>query len=188
MKKAVFLDRDGTLVREVEFLSRREDMELLPGVAYALARLGKAGYLRLIVSNQSGVARGYFDGATQEQLNDALRADLQEQGADVEGVAFCPHHPDYSGPCACRKPEPGLLLELSERLGVDLAASWMVGDKVSDVGAGRNAGCRTVLVRTGYGSEEEIKLAERGLRADLVVDDLKTFVAKLLGAEPPTLS
>ncbi len=179
MRRAVFLDRDGTLIREVGYLSRVEELEVLPGVAEALKRLGEAGYLRLVVSNQSGVARGYFDEATVERLNDALRDRLRAAGADVEDFAWCPHHPDHDKACACRKPEPGLLKELAARHGVDLKASWMVGDKAVDVAAGKNAGCRAALVRTGYGAAEEGEA--EGLRPDLVADDLKEFADALLG-------
>lgn len=178
MKKAVFLDRDGTILREVEYLSRAEDMEILPGAARALRRLGEAGYLRLVVTNQSGVARGYFGSEVVEGLNEELRRRLKREGADVEDFAYCPHLPALTGPCDCRKPAPGLLLELAARHGVDLSASWMVGDKAVDVAAGKNSGCRAALVRTGYGAAEEEAAREFG--PDMVVDDLSVFADAIL--------
>lgn len=181
MKKAVFLDRDGTILREVEYLSRAEDMEILPGAARALRRLGETGYLRLVVTNQSGVARGYFGSEVVEELNEELRRRLKRDGADVEDFAYCPHLPELTGACGCRKPAPGLLLELAARHDVDLAASWMVGDKASDVEAGKNAGCRAALVRTGYGAAEED--TARRFAPDLVADDLDSFADALLGTE-----
>jgi D-glycero-D-manno-heptose 1,7-bisphosphate phosphatase len=185
VKRAVFLDRDGTIIREVGYASRVEDLELLPGAAQALRRIGEAGYLRIVITNQSGVARGYFDAATVERLNEALRGMLAQHGADVESFAYCPHLPEIGGPCDCRKPAPGMLLGEAQRLGVDLSASWMVGDKAIDVEAGHRAGCRTALVRTGYGAGELGKLEGKGIAPDVVTDDLGTFAEYLLGSFNP---
>lgn len=179
MRRAVFLDRDGTIVREVNYLSREEDMELLPGAAEALRRIGEAGYLRIVVTNQAGVARGYFDEATVVRLNEVLRERLRALGADVESFAYCPHLPEITGPCDCRKPAPGMILCEARRLDVDLAASWMVGDKVLDVEAGKRAGCRTALVLTGYGPEEAKVLDAAGEEPDLVAEDLAAFARRL---------
>lgn len=183
MSRAVFLDRDGTIVGEAEYASREEDLVLLPGAAQALRRIGEAGYLRLVVTNQSGVARGFFGLDTVEKLNGALRGMLLRQGADVEGFAICPHLPELTGPCDCRKPQPGMLLAEAARRGVDLAASWMVGDKASDVEAGLRAGCRAALVLTGYGVAEQEKLEKRGIRPDAVFQDLGAFADYLLSRE-----
>lgn len=172
VRRAVFLDRDGTLIREVGYLSRLEDLEILSGVASALRRLGEEGYVRLVVTNQSGVARGYFDEAFVERTHRELRRRLREQGADVEGFYVCPHHPDFTGVCACRKPEPGLVLQAAREWALDLALSWVIGDKPADVELGRRAGCRAVLVRTGYGARTEAELSVPGRAADVVADDL----------------
>lgn len=180
MRRAVFLDRDGTLVREVNYLARLADLAVLPGVAGALGRLAQAGYLRLVVTNQSGVARGYFDEAFVDETHRELRARLRRDGGDVEGFYVCPHHPELTGPCACRKPEPGLVTRAAAEWGVDLSGSWVVGDKVADVELARRAGCRAALVRTGHGAEAEVELARAGRRADLVADDLGAAVEEML--------
>ncbi|MFU8856515.1 MAG: D-glycero-alpha-D-manno-heptose-1,7-bisphosphate 7-phosphatase [Deferrisomatales bacterium] len=182
MRKAVFLDRDGTLIREVGYLSDLEALELLPGAAAALRRLGEAGYLRLVVTNQSGVARGYFDEAFVEATHRELLRRLREHGADVEAFYVCSHHPDFTGACACRKPNPGLVLRAAREWGVDLASSWVIGDKPADVEAGRRAGCRTALVRTGYGEETEAELAAAGRRADVLAADLAAAVEEILAS------
>lgn len=180
MRRAAFLDRDGTLIREVGYLSRLEDVELLPGAAAALRRLGEAGYLRLVVTNQSGVARGMFDLAFVEETHRELRRRLQAEGADVEGFYVCPHHPDLTGPCGCRKPAPGLVERAAAEWGVDLAASWVVGDKPADVELARAAGCRAALVRTGYGARSAEELRARGVGPDLVAADLEEAVKEML--------
>lgn len=180
VRRAVFLDRDGTLVREVHYLSRLKDLKVLPGVPEALARLGAAGYLRLLVTNQSGVARGYFDLSFVEACNAELRRCLRRDGADLEGAYVCPHHPDFGEPCGCRKPAPGLLTAAVAEHGLDRAACWVVGDKAADILLGRNGGCRTALVRTGYGAETERELERQGVSPDVVADDLAAAAEEIL--------
>ncbi|PLX40286.1 MAG: D,D-heptose 1,7-bisphosphate phosphatase [Deltaproteobacteria bacterium] len=181
MKKAVFLDRDGTIVEEVEFLSKVKDMKVIEGAAEALSQLGEAGYLLIVVSNQSGVARGLFDDAVVERINVALAKELKASGAKVEMFLWCPHHPDFSGGCGCRKPSPGMILAAARELNVDLSASWTVGDKLSDIEAGRSAGTRTALVRTGYGKSVESSMKKKGVIPDGVFDDIGKFADALLG-------
>ncbi|MBI5442816.1 MAG: HAD family hydrolase [Deltaproteobacteria bacterium] len=180
VRRAVFLDRDGTLNREVGYLRTLAELELLPGVSRALLRLGEAGFLRLVVTNQSGIARGYFDRAFVEETHEELRRRLREEGADVEEFLVCPHHPDHTGPCGCRKPSPGLLQEAAARWDLDLAASWVVGDKPADIGLARAAGCRAALVRTGYGAESEAELEGLGLVPDVVAADLEAAVREIV--------
>jgi D-glycero-D-manno-heptose 1,7-bisphosphate phosphatase len=180
LRPAVFLDRDGTLIREVHYLSRLADLEILPGVPEALRRLGQAGYLRLVLTNQSGVARGYFDLDFVQQTHCELRRRLRAAGTDLEGFYVCPHHPDHTAPCRCRKPEPGLALRAAREWGVDLAAAWVVGDRPADVELGRNAGCRSILVRTGYGRQSEGDPALAATPPDLVADDLAGAAEELL--------
>ncbi len=180
MRRAVFLDRDGTLIREVGYLSRLEDLEVLPGVAEALRRLGEAGFLRLVVTNQSGVARGFFDRAFVDRVHAELRSRLQAAGADLEAGYVCPHHPQEVPPCDCRKPAPGLLDRAAREWGVEMARSWVVGDKAADVRLARAAGCRAGLVRTGYGRETERELAALGQGPDAVADDLGGLVEEIL--------
>ncbi|MDF1553195.1 MAG: HAD family hydrolase [Deferrisomatales bacterium] len=180
MSRALFLDRDGTLVREVDYLRCMKDLELLPGVAQALQDAGAAGFLRLVITNQSGVARGFFGAEFVADVHREMRRRLQGQGADLEGIYACPHHPEITGPCVCRKPAPGLVLRAAREHGVDLARSWVVGDKPADLELGRRAGCRTALVRTGYGSATEGRLGELGLRPEVIADDLSGAVEEIL--------
>jgi D-glycero-D-manno-heptose 1,7-bisphosphate phosphatase len=180
LRRAAFLDRDGTLIREADYLRRLEDLEILPGTAAALRRLSDAGYLRLVVTNQSGVARGFFDLAFVEAAHDELRNRLRSEGADVEAFYVCPHHPSRSGACDCRKPATGLLLRAAAEWGVDLEASWVIGDKAADVELARAAGCRAALVRTGYGRTAAVELNQRGLAPDVVAGDFAQAAEEIL--------
>jgi len=180
MKRAVFLDRDGTLIEEVGYLSRLEDLRLLPGAVEALELLYRGGYLRLVVTNQSGVARGFFDRGFVDRIHGEIQARLQTRGVSIDGFYVCPHHPDHSGACGCRKPLPGLVYQAAKERGLDLGASWVVGDKPADVELARRAGCRAALVRTGYGAETEAQLLEEGAHVDVVADDVLAAAKELL--------
>lgn len=151
-RAAIFLDRDGTLNREVDYLRRVEDFELLPGVAAALLRLAEAGFVLVVVTNQSGIGRGLLDEARLGAIHARLREELLASGVKLLDVLWCPHLPqDAPGgeACSCRKPAPGLLLEAARRHGLSLERSWMVGDSLRDAQAGVAAGARPALVRTG---------------------------------------
>lgn len=153
MSRFVFLDRDGTLVEDRGYTHRPEDYRLLDGVAPALRRLVDAGFRLAIVTNQSGIARGYYDLADFERFQARLREDLAHHGVAIEASYFCPHLPDAG--CACRKPATGLLERARDELGADLAASWVVGDHAVDVELASRAGCAgAVLVLTGQGASE----------------------------------
>lgn len=154
---AVFLDRDGTLNVEKEYVFRYEDWEWIPGAVEGLKELGKMGFKLVVVSNQSGVARGYYARADMEELHRRVGEDLKSQGVTIAGFYYCPHGPGEG--CACRKPEPGMILHAAKDLDIDLSRSFMVGDKAIDVEAGRRAGVRTFLVETGYGREESRQVA-----------------------------
>ncbi|MFT7485132.1 MAG: D-glycero-D-manno-heptose 1,7-bisphosphate phosphatase [Candidatus Paceibacteria bacterium] len=153
-RPAVFLDRDGTINAEVDYLSRPEDLKLLDGAGAAIARLNKAGYLCVVITNQSGIARGLFD---EEQLNKIhARMDdlLAEEGASIDHYGYCPHHPQngnktYRKKCECRKPKPGLLLEAQAALSIDMSRSWIVGDSPRDLQAGIAVDIPGILVETG---------------------------------------
>lgn len=157
-RRAVFLDKDGTLVRDVPYNVDPGRIELLPGAAEALATLVRAGFALVVVSNQSGVARGYFEEAALAGVERRLRELLDPTSAPLLGCYFCPHHPEGTAPsyaiaCVCRKPRPGLLLRAAADHGIDLDQSWLVGDILHDIEAGRRAGCRTVLIDNGNETE-----------------------------------
>ena len=149
--KAVFVDRDDTLIVNRHYGSDPDEIELLDGVPEGLRALREAGYKLILISNQSGVARGYFDEAAVGRMHDRLQRMLDAYGAALDGLEYCPHHPDgevvpYAVECACRKPAPGMLRRAARKHGLNLSASWTVGDIAADVEAGSRAGTRTVLV------------------------------------------
>lgn len=162
-KRAVFLDRDGTLNVEKDYLYRVEDCELIPGVGKAVRLLNEAGWLVVVVTNQSGVARGYYGEQEVTVLHHYMTQQLELAGGQIAGWYYCPHHPSgtepYNQVCDCRKPLPGMLLRAARELDIDLTQSWMVGDKLADVEAGLAAGCRPVLVQTGYGHQEAAQVS-----------------------------
>ncbi|MEI6634530.1 MAG: D-glycero-beta-D-manno-heptose 1,7-bisphosphate 7-phosphatase [Chlamydiota bacterium] len=160
---AVFLDRDGTLNHDPGYLGDAEMFRFLPGVIDALKRLKDAGYLIFVVSNQSGIARGFFGVDELRRIHDRMAAGLREGGVTLDGIYYCPHHPDAQ--CPCRKPSPRMVLDAAERYAVDLGRSYFIGDRISDVETGNNAGCGTVLVLTGAGKE-----ARAALKADRLPD------------------
>ena len=153
-ERAVFLDKDGTLIEDVPYNVDPERIRLTSGAAEGLRALHAAGYRLIVISNQSGVARGYFPEAALTGVRTKLHELLAEAGVALAGFYYCPHHPqgavaDYAVACACRKPRPGLLVRAAQEHGIDLRRSWFVGDILDDVEAGRRAGCRTVLVDLG---------------------------------------
>ena len=177
---AAFLDRDGTLVVERGYLSDPADIELLPGAAEAVQGLRAAGFAAVVVSNQSGVGRGLFPLSRVYEAMAALRVALRAHGAELDAVYFCPHRPEEG--CRCRKPGTGLLERAAEDLQLSLRRSVFVGDKLIDVETGRRAGARAILVRTGYGRDEEQRLAASGVEPDRVCDDLREAAAWVLAA------
>jgi D-glycero-D-manno-heptose 1,7-bisphosphate phosphatase len=154
---AVFLDRDGTINEEVGHLVRLDDLRLLPGAAAAVRRINESGMKAVVVSNQSGVARGLFPASFVRRVHRVLQARLAPQGAHIDRFYYCPHHPEAAGRygrvCRCRKPAAGLILRACRQLDIDPARSYLVGDSARDLGAARNAGLKAVLVRTGWGED-----------------------------------
>ena len=153
-QRALFLDRDGTLIYPVHFPTRPEQIHLYENLGPELQVLAALGFLLVVITNQSGLARGYFTEGQLTRMHDHLRAQLQELGVELAGIYFCPHHPEgtvaeLAIECECRKPAPGMLLQAAADLDLDLARSWFVGDILDDVEAGERAGCRTVLVDQG---------------------------------------
>lgn len=177
LRRAVFLDRDGTLIEEKDYLADPEDVALVPGAVEALERLREAGYLLVVVTNQSGIARGLYTEADYQAVADRLAELLEARGVALDAVKHCPHHPDHTGPCACRKPATGMHREAAAELAIDPARSWYVGDKISDVLPALELGGRGILVRTGYGGQHEGQVPP----SVSVVDDVAGAVARIVG-------
>ena len=159
-RKTVFLDRDGTINVEKNYLYRPEEFEFIPKVPEAIARLNNAGYQVIVVSNQAGVARGYYSEDDVIKLHQYVNEQLSKYKAHIDGFYYCTHHPDagigkYKMKCHCRKPETGLFEKACEDFDVDIEDSWMIGDNIGDIKAGNNFHLKTILVRTGYGSQLE---------------------------------
>jgi len=168
--KAVFMDRDGTLIEDRDYLSRPEDMVIFPGVPDALRRLAKAGFKLIIVTNQSGVGRGYFTLADVENVHRHLLAELAAKGVRLEKIYVAPEAPDQAS--RGRKPSPQFLFDARDEFALDLTQSYMIGDKLIDLACGWNAGVkRSILVRTGYGAKVEAQRTPELARA-IVVDDI----------------
>jgi D-glycero-D-manno-heptose 1,7-bisphosphate phosphatase len=153
-RRAVFLDKDGTIIENVPYNVDPERIRLNPRAEEGLSRLHRAGYLLFVVSNQAGVARGYFPESALGPVEARLRELLAAFGVPLAGFTYCPHHPEgsvegFSMACDCRKPAPGMILRLAAEHGIDPARCWMVGDILDDVQAGRGAGCRTILIDNG---------------------------------------
>ena len=170
MNRAVFLDRDGTIIAEKNYLCRAEDVEIFPGAGKALKRLADAGFKLFVVSNQSGVGRGYFTLAEVGRVNEHLARELARDGVRFRKIYIAPEAPDQ--PSRGRKPSPQFLFDARDEFGLNLAESFMVGDKLIDLECGWNAGVKkSILVRTGYGAEVERAAAGKFASA-LIVDDL----------------
>jgi len=160
LRPAVFLDRDGTIIEEVKYLADPEGVALLPGAVEALTLLRDAGFALVVVTNQSGIARGLYGVEAYEAVAQRLDELLAAHGLTLDATYFCPHHPDISGDCFCRKPATGMHRAAAEELGLDSSRSFFVGDRVRDLLPALELGGEGVLVRTGYGSEEENVLPE----------------------------
>lgn len=162
-RRAVFLDRDGTINIEKDYLVLPQDFEFHSGVATAIKHLRDAGFLVIVVTNQSGVARGMFEEEDVARLHDYVQAELAKYDTRIDAFYHCPHHPthgidQYRRQCDCRKGAPGMLIQAAADFNLELARSYMVGDKISDIEAGNRAGCLSILVKTGYGAHEMSKL------------------------------
>jgi D-glycero-D-manno-heptose 1,7-bisphosphate phosphatase len=158
-KKIVFLDRDGTLIEEIDFLSTVEETRLFPFTVEALRLFKDAGFEFAVTTNQSGIARGYFDDQAVEAIHRRIEELLEEEGVGIKSYQYCPHLPDAG--CPCRKPSIGMIEQASEGHEVDLENSWVIGDKILDVTMGFNAGTKTALVLTGYGAEHQNELTRK---------------------------
>lgn len=177
MSRCLFFDRDGTLIEERNYLSDPSQVALIPGAAEAVRLARQAGYLAVVLTNQSGVGRGYFTPADVEAVHRRLEELLAEEGAKLDAIYICPHAPEEG--CACRKPLPGLAVRAAGDLGIDLRASWMIGDKAADLELAAAAGMRGALVLTGYGAsvpQEALRLA--AVAAPGVLEAVRAILAR----------
>lgn len=168
--RAVFLDRDGTIVEDTRFLHEPAKVKLLPGAAEAIRRLHDAGYLVVIVTNQSGIARGLYTAVEYEAVQGRLGELLAARGARLDGAYFCPHHPQFTGPCDCRKPGTKLFRDAQQALDIDFGRSWWVGDRLSDVQPARALGGQGILVSGDEGGAGLHQGQARGLGVTVVAD------------------
>jgi len=165
-ERAIFLDRDGTIAKDVPYCRRVEDFEILPAVPQGIRLLNEQGFKVVVITNQSGISRGYFTEEMLSQIHHKMKEELAKYDAWVDAIYVCPHHPEER--CECRKPKPALLLQAAKELGIALQSSYMVGDDEKDIKAGRAAGCKAVLVTTGPNGNRE----EKGKLADYIAGDL----------------
>ncbi|MDQ1592374.1 MAG: D-glycero-D-manno-heptose 1,7-bisphosphate phosphatase [Pyrinomonadaceae bacterium] len=185
-RRAVFIDRDGTISEEVGYVNHPSRYRVFPYAAEAIKVLNEAGWLAVLVTNQAGVARGYFTEDVIGAVHTLLAQELERGGARLDAIYYCPHHPSVGEPpyrfdCDCRKPRPGLIRRAAADLDIDLAASWMVGDRYGDTELARNAGTRAALVLSGYGRGEwEYQRAAWRHQPDLVAENLLEAVHAII--------
>lgn len=177
VKRAVFLDRDGTINEDPGYLSKIEQFIFLPQAVEALKLLQEAGFALVVITNQSGIARGYFTIEDLDKVHAYMGECLGSRGISLDGIYYCPHHPEkglpqYVQSCTCRKPGSALLEQAAQELGIDLSQSYMVGDKMSDIGAGVRSGCKSILVLTGEGKKTWAKKENWQYQPSYVADNL----------------
>ena len=168
--KAVFLDRDGTIARDVNYCRRVEDFEILPGVPEAISLLNRHNFKVIVITNQSGIARGYFTEATLSRIHRHMIKELAKSGACIDAIYYCPHHPDEG--CECRKPRPKLILQAAIEHNIETGLSCMVGDALKDVAAGKAAGCRAIWLNDGA----DIKNNSESISPDYIAPNLLAAV------------
>jgi len=177
-KPAVFIDRDGTMNEQMGYVNHISRFVLLPGTAQAIRLLNRNGYLAIVVSNQSGVARGYFPAGLVKEVHAHMVALLEQESARIDGIFYCPHHPmgsvpDYSVRCDCRKPGPGLINQACQRFEIDMTNSYVVGDRCTDIELAHKCGLKGILVTTGYGlGDIEYVLPSKPFKPDNIKMDL----------------
>jgi D-glycero-D-manno-heptose 1,7-bisphosphate phosphatase len=189
LKPALFIDRDGTISEEIGYVNHASRYRVYPYSAAAIRRLNEAGWLAILVTNQAGVARGYFTEDLIRQVHTVLTDELERGGARLDAIYYCPHHPSageppYRADCDCRKPRPGLITRAAQEFDIDLSRSWMVGDRHSDIQLAHNAGLRGAFVLSGYGRGEwEYQRHKWKAQPDLIAEDLPEVVNKVLSVE-----
>ena len=174
--RAVFVDRDGTMAKDVSYCSRPEDFKLFSTTPQAIRLLNEHGFRVIVITNQSGIARGYFTEETLAKIHEKMKRDLAQQGAWVDAIYYCPHHPDDN--CECRKPKPKLVLQATDDFDIDLERSFVVGDLPMDIELGRLAGCRTILI-----NESPSKEGDETRNPDAIASDLSGAAQKILSWE-----
>jgi D-glycero-D-manno-heptose 1,7-bisphosphate phosphatase len=190
---AAFLDRDGTLNEEVNFVRTPEQLIMLPGAAASVRALNDHGIVVCVISNQSGVARGLFTEKDLVPIHTKLERELEREGAWIDRIYYCPHHPTEGKPpynvvCSCRKPETGMLRQAAQEFGLDLRRSFVVGDRIVDIQAGRAAGATTILVMTGYGPHALDECRENGVIPDFIaanITDATRIITQKINGESP---
>jgi D-glycero-D-manno-heptose 1,7-bisphosphate phosphatase len=188
-RPAVFIDRDGTISEEVGYVNHPSRYRVFPYSSAAIKLLNENDWLAILVTNQAGVARGYFTEEVITSVHGVLKNFLEEDGANLDAIYYCAHHPSVGAPpyrkdCDCRKPKPGLVRLAATDFDIDLARSWMVGDRYSDVELAHNAGLKSAFVLSGYGlGEWEFQRAQWSIQPDLVADNLLDAVQKILSSE-----
>jgi D-glycero-D-manno-heptose 1,7-bisphosphate phosphatase len=188
-RRAVFMDRDGTISEEVGYVNHASRYRVFPFSAEAVRLLNERGWLAILVTNQAGVARGYFTEDLIGEVHGVLRRELKSEGASLDAIYYCAHHPSvgeapYRLDCDCRKPRPGLIRRAAEDFDIDLSGSWMIGDRHSDIVLAHNAGLRSAFVMTGYGRGEwEYQRAAWKHHPELVAENLLEAVRKIVSSE-----
>ena len=184
MNRAVFLDRDGVITQEPpHYAHKLNELELILKSPDAIRLLNENGFVVIVASNQAGIAHGYYQEEDAILFNQLLKQKLAKGGAVIDAIYYCPHHPDakierYRVDCNCRKPKPGMLIKAAKELNIGLKQSFMVGDKLSDIETGQSVGCKTILVKTGYGVEE---VKRNHIDCNYVADNLYDAVEHILG-------
>ena len=181
-RPAAFLDRDGTILVEKNYLADPASVELIPGAAAALRRLHEAGFALVVVTNQSGIARGLYSEREYRLVDARMRELLRAEGVEIDASYHCPHHPDFTAECDCRKPAPGLFQRAIRDMVLDPARSWLIGDRLRDLEAAAGLRARAILVGTGYGEAEADEAAARGMA---VAEDLGAAVEEILAGPHP---
>ena len=188
-QRAVFIDRDGTMSEEVGYINHSSRFRLFPYTATAIKHLNESGWLAIVVTNQAGVARGYFSEDMIDTVHAQMTKDVTANGGRIDAIYYCAHHPSVGEPpyrvaCDCRKPQPGLINRAAEKFDVDLSSSWMIGDRYSDVELARNAGVKSMFVLSGYGRGEwEHQRTNWSAQPDLVAENLLEAVQMIVSTE-----
>jgi len=189
-QRAVFIDRDGTISEEVGYINHPSRFRLFPYAAAAIKQLNQNGWLAIVITNQAGVARGYFSEDMIQTVHAAMMKELEHGDARIDAVYYCAHHPSVGEPpyrfaCDCRKPKPGLITSAAQDFNIDLGGSWMVGDRYSDVELARNAGVKSMFVMSGYGRGEwEHQRANWKAQPDLIAENLLEAVRVIVAKDP----